>query len=731
MIIATLGPSSLFERIVKKMDVLGVDLFRINLSHVSIDEFEKTIKMVKNWTEKPVCIDTEGAQLRTGNIKDDSLLLRTGSTIKFGDLSENKSDKVLIPLNVQTPAELLSRGDLLRIDFNSVIVQITEFEDSNILARVIKGGEVGSNKGIGVDRSVNLPTFTDKDLSAFKISKRLGLDTFFLSFCSRSKDVTALRNIFDYPIKIISKIESNIALLNLSSICKESDGILIDRGDLSRDIPLIKIAFAQSYILDTAKGMDVPAYVATNLVESMVEKPEPNRAEINDIVNTLKSGADGLVLAAESAIGKYPTECVRVVSNLIKEVDNQPTQIELQYLLEPPSGNIISPHGGRLVQQSIQIEKKSMINNLPVVTVNQKVESDIIQITNGTYSPLNRFMNQDELDLVLDKNELRDKTIWPIPILFQLNRKQKKDLIINDQIALKSERTGQVFALMNVEKLEELKDINNIAKNWFGTDNLKHPGVAQFFNSGNYILSGKPFLIEKYKPVSITNYELTPVQTRNLFGIYGWSNIVGYHTRNVPHRGHEYIQRKALEEAHADGIFISPVTGIKKQGDFTAAAIIHCFEKLIENGFYDPFGTLIGSFNTYSRYSGPKEAVFTAICRKNYGCNYFIVGRDHTGVGEFYSEDASQKIFDELDLGMKILKFEKVGYCSERKIVTDNFSTNDANNFMVDISGSKVRNLIYQGKEIADYILRSSLLKELNIMMSNNPNDVFINKRFF
>lgn len=335
-------------------------------------------------------------------------------------------------------------------------------------------------------------------------------------------------------------------------------------------------------------------------------------------------------------------------------------------------------------------------------------------------------MNQDELDSVLDKNELLDGTVWPMPILFQLYEQKKKDSINNGQLALKSERTSQVFAVIEVEKIEELKDINKTAKNWFGTDNSKHPGVAQFFNSGSFILSGKPFLIESRKPFSSPHYELTPIQTRKLFSHYGWSNIIGYHTRNVPHRGHEYIQRKALEETYADGIFISPVTGIKRKGDFTAAAIIHCFEKLIEEGFYDPFGALIGSFNTYSRYSGPKEAVFTAICRKNYGCNYFIVGRDHTGVGEFYANDASQKIFDKLDLGMRILKFEKVSYCSKRKIITNEFSNNNTENSIVEISGSLVRELINRGEDVPNYLLRSSLLKELNVMISSNLNDVFV-----
>ena len=720
-IIATLGPSSINENTVKRMDLFGVDIFRINLSHIPITEFEKIVRKVKQWTNKPVSPDTEGAQLRTGNIDNNEIQLNTGKIINFSESLLNVNDGLKnIPLNIKNPGKYLSEGDLLRIDFNSVIVQLIKIDNGIAFGRVIKGGKVGRNKGIAVDRPVYLPRFTEKDLKAFSISKKLELKTFFLSFCANGDDVCALRELFDYQINVISKIESNKALNNLSSICKESDAILIDRGDLSRDVSLTKIAFAQSYILDTSKSLNVPAYVATNLVESMVEKPEPTRAEINDMVHALKNGADGLVLAAESAIGAYPTECVRVVSNVIKEVENLPDKICFNYLVEPSIDNIILPHGGHLIQQLISYEKEFFIHDLPVISVNQRIESDIIQISNGTYSPLGRFMDQEEFDLVLEKNELLDGTVWSMPILFQINKEQMKATINDGQLALKSEQTGKVFAVIEVEKIEELKFINKIAKNWFGTDDSKHPGVAQFLKGGSFILSGKPFLIESQKPVTSLYYELTPTQSRKLFNLCGWSNIIGYHTRNVPHRGHEYIQRKALEETHADGIFISPVTGIKKKNDFTGAAIIRCFEKLIEEEFYNPYGAVIGSFNTYSRYSGPKEAVFTAICRKNYGCNYFIVGRDHTGVGEYYSNDESQKIFDHLDIGIKILRFDEVGYCEKRKIVTVNDSNNDS---MIDISGSKIRSMINNNQEIPDYILRSSLLNELRSFQRKSRKD--------
>ena len=724
LIIATLGPSSLSKDVVKKMDRTGVDIFRINLSHVDIDDFEETIMKIKSWTDKTICPDTEGAQLRTGNIKNNDLYLEIGSIINFTHSTYNKN-KNNITLNIVNPDELLAVGDLLRIDFDSVITQIIKIDKTNILARVIKSGNVGSNKGIAVDRSISLPRFTKKDLMAFEISKQLKLETFSLSFCSSGEDVLALRQLFDYRINVISKVESDEALKNLSSISKESDALLIDRGDLSRNVPLTKIAFAQSYILENAKKTDIPVYVATNLVESMVKNPEPNRAEINDIVQTLQGGAKGLVLAAESAIGLYPIECVRVLSSLIKEINKKPKITNLNYLLNDSVDEIIKPHGGKIIQQFISEKDKNNINMLQTIIVDQKIESDVIQIANGTYSPISKFMNYDELVSVLNNNELANGIVWTMPIIFQIDEDQRKKCINNSQLALKSEITGELFAIIEIDDIEKVKQSNKIAKLWFGTDEMRHPGVKNFMKNGKYILSGSPYLIKEYNQMSGPKYDLSPIQTRNLFRLYRWSDIIGYHTRNIPHKGHEYIQMKALEETNADGIFISPVTGMKKNNDFTAEVIISCYEKLIQDGFYNPFGVLLGSFNTFSRYSGPREAVFTAICRKNYGCNHFIVGRDHTGVADYYSSQDLKKYFNNFDLGMNILFYNKVSYCPKRNIYTDDFQDDSLNMNKLELSGSLIRKYILNGENMPEYLMRPSIFNKLLKLIKQNPKEIF------
>lgn len=320
-ILATLGPASMKKSIVENMDSAGVDLFRINLSHTNIEDLEKIIQNIKNWTKKPICIDTEGAQIRTAKIKNSLVDIKNNSLVLLTS-SEILGDESHLPLYPIKPSEVLELGDVLAIDFYSTIVRVVSIEGNNVYARVVSGGQVFNNKAVSLNRLINLPNFTKKDIRAFEIAKKMGLAYLALSFASDKEGVRRLRDFFPHPIFAISKIESRLGLTNLEDICRVSNAILIDRGDLSREVPLQKIALAQKHILDTAKKLRVPVYVATNLLESMVENFSPTRAEINDITSTLLDGSRGLVLAAETAIGRYPVQSVRMAVNVKKEVEN-------------------------------------------------------------------------------------------------------------------------------------------------------------------------------------------------------------------------------------------------------------------------------------------------------------------------------------------------------------------------------------------------------------------------
>lgn len=725
-IIATLGPSSLKKKIIEKMDLSGVDLFRINLSHTKLNEIEKTIIKIQKWTNKPVCLDTEGAQLRTGYLEKNQKKVKTHEMIKFASGKINQSSNC-VPLSIKGIENLLNPGDLIKIDFDTVIVQITSVKKNYITGRVISGGILGSNKGISIDRQIDLPSFTQKDIEAFSIAKKLGLKTVFLSFCSNADNVKKLRKFFDYEINVISKIESKSGIENINEICKESNGILIDRGDLSRDVPIEKIAFAQRYILNKAKVYKTPVYIATNLMESMIENSKPTRAEINDIVSALEAGSAGLVLAAESAIGRYPVDCVRIMSRIIHEVEEfnlNNNNESTDYLFSLPSDRNTSPHGGKLIQQYISGFNSNELSRLIEIEVDDKCESDIFRICEGTYSPVENFMNYDNLISVLDNYKLSNGIIWPIPILFQLKKDKISRLPSNGKIALKSKASGKFIAILYIESIQKLDSLNEIAIKWFGTDDINHPGVYQLFNSGEYIISGKPYVIEENKHSNLHKFELSPRQTRDIFNQNGWYNVIGFHTRNICHKGHEYIQNQALKLTNADAIFISPVTGKKKKGDFTSEIVLRCYEELINTGVYNPYGVLLGSFNTYSRFSGPREAVFTAICRKNYGCKHFIIGRDHTGIGNYYNSDSAQKIFDKLDIDMNIIKFNTVYYSNVTKKITNNFSTEKEKKTTLPLSATIIRDSLKNNQNIPAYLMDKGIIKIITNKYQIDPHSV-------
>jgi len=315
-ILATLGPSSLNKNTVQTMASENVSLFRINLSHTKIDDVEDVIKKIQSWTDIPICLDSEGAQIRNQDMESESILFRKGEIVKihFDDIIGNSGNISFTPKSV---APQLKIDDVIRVDFNAVKFRIVEKSEFFLLAIVESEGVVGSNKAADVDCDIDLDAVTPKDKVAFEIGLRYGINNFSLSFTNSAKDVEEVRKIIGQNSNLISKIESIKGVLNLGEILPVVDQILIDRGDLSREIPIEKIPFAQRRIISYARSKDVPVFVATNLLESMIQTNSPTRAEVNDVASTILMGANGLVLAAETAIGKFPIESVKMINSLI------------------------------------------------------------------------------------------------------------------------------------------------------------------------------------------------------------------------------------------------------------------------------------------------------------------------------------------------------------------------------------------------------------------------------
>ena len=332
-ILVTLGPSSLNKETIEAMEKEQIYLFRINLSHTPLSKVEEVILEIKQYTDTPICVDSEGAQIRNHSMKGNGVEYRDGAEVKIY-FEEVLGDQTSISLYPDHVAKQLRAGDRISVDFDSVVIKVIETYQQYCVGIVEEGGRVGSNKAANVDREIELEAISAKDREAIKIGRGMGIEYFALSFANSVDDVQSMRELVGEDASIISKVESRNGLKNLRGILDASNEILIDRGDLSRQVSLVKIPFFQRRIISTARSKGKPVYVATNLLESMINNKTPTRAEINDVVSTLQMGANGLVLAAETAVGKYPLESVKNIRELIEQFKMWTPNTSIDELLE-------------------------------------------------------------------------------------------------------------------------------------------------------------------------------------------------------------------------------------------------------------------------------------------------------------------------------------------------------------------------------------------------------------
>ena len=332
-ILVTLGPSSLSENVVRRCAAYGVYLFRINLSHTRIEDVVPTIKKIRSWTDIPICLDSEGAQLRNQDMVNEMVYFKQGDSVKIHFVPV-VGDSNNISFSPNKITRQLLAGDEIKIDFDHVLLRVDDIKDDCAIATVIEGGTVGSNKASDIGRSLDFQAVTKKDKEAIAIGLEYGIRHFALSFTNCREDVSQMRALCGPDANIICKIESRLALTNFEDILEVADEILVDRGDLSRQVPIAKVPFLQRRIISMARSRQKPVFVATNLLESMVTKKSPTRAEVNDVVSTLLMGASGLVLAAETAIGKYPVEAVDMIATLIEETEKWTEETKLVEMID-------------------------------------------------------------------------------------------------------------------------------------------------------------------------------------------------------------------------------------------------------------------------------------------------------------------------------------------------------------------------------------------------------------
>lgn len=719
--IITVGPATKNRKDLLRLKAKGVDFIRVNMSHSSLEDFIYFVNLAKE-VGLPFIIDTEGSQIRTGFINNGKAEFKEGSFIKLYKDNGAVGNNEILFIKPKEVISQLQEGDLVYVDFDSLVLRVTDVSSLSsgyITTQVITGGFLGSNKAVVIDpviyKEFNLPVLSTKDKQAIALGLREGLKHIAVSFVRRPEDVIKVREETKNSMKIISKIECLDALRNLDEIIKVSDYILVDRGDLSKEISLEKIPYAQKLIIERANYFNKDVFIATNLLETMVKERKPTRAEVNDVVNSIIDGAAGLTLAAETAIGKYPFECVDMLKKLIRHAgkvsDLKSSKKDFSYLFNPLEfSSLVEPHGGKLVNRVLtKVPNEDYLSSLKKIKLDGRKMMDIEQIAIGAYSPLEGFMNKNDFTEVLDNMRLSNGIVWPLPILLDVSEdtakkisKEKEVLLVND--------FDEVVAILHIDDIYAFNK-KELAEKVYGKADKNHPGVFSVNKMNPILIGGKIDLIKRQNSF-LKTYELTPSQTRRLFEDRHWSTVAGFHTRNVVHRGHEFMQNFVLENEHCDGLFIHPVIGHKKTGDFKEDYIIKSYQLMFDK-FYPSHKVVLGVFSTYSRYAGPREAMFTAICRKNFGCSHFIIGRDHTGVGNFYGPYDSQKIFEQFpDIGVKIIPFGEIFYSEKKKDYIHSFSDDlvkDKN--LSIISGSEARRMLKSGTMPPSWLMREEISK--------------------
>jgi sulfate adenylyltransferase len=388
----------------------------------------------------------------------------------------------------------------------------------------------------------------------------------------------------------------------------------------------------------------------------------------------------------------------------------------------------IAPHGGHLINRvATAAEKEEFLaqaDSLPRVQLDERATSDLVMIAIGAFSPLKGFMEQGDYESVVDDMRLANGLPWSIPITLSVSQEVAEPLQEGSWVRL-DDPNDQFVGVLELTQKYRYNKVHE-AVNVYRTDEDKHPGVKVVYDQGPVNLAGPVWLLERESHPLFPPYQIDPAESRAMFREKGWKTIVGFQTRNPIHRAHEYIIKCALEVV--DGLFLHPLVGATKSDDIPAEVRMRCYEIMLEH--YFPQDRVILAINPAAmRYAGPREAIFHAIVRKNYGCTHFIVGRDHAGVGDYYGTYDAQYIFDEFkpeELGISPMKFEHAFYCTRTQQMATTKTSPSSREERIHLSGTKVREMLRRGElpppEFSRPQVAAELARAMAIGSSNSIN---------